>query len=92
MHVVRAVEVRFGRALNLRLLAPSCFVLVAACSRQEERAEKQRECEALADEIREEARLKGIPSQESCNREKAPALVEDCDRLSECNRQLAELR
>jgi hypothetical protein len=75
------------RTLSLVLVAS----LAGACSSTEEEEAKQRECDQIAEQIREAARARGLRSEGLCDKTKAPELAADCTRLSECNRQLAEL-
>lgn len=67
------------------------LMALAACSSdEEERAEKQRECDGIEDEIRRAANTRGMPAQGACN-----AGVSDfeqaCTALSRCRRDLADM-
>lgn len=98
MHGMFSGTVHFpdGKAARLGLRAgPAIFAvmtMLAACSNSaEEKAEKQRECEGLSDEIRRAAAARGTPSQGACNNPSFPEGKPACDRLAECNRELAEM-
>ena len=68
------------------------LALSSACSN--EKAEKERECEDIAAEIRKAADARGIPQQGVCNSTN-PTIQKDfadaCARLKRCNEEAAEL-
>lgn len=66
--------------------------LVCACgSSDEERRDKQKECDAIAEDIRNAARVRGIASQGICNNPSATDFAAACARLRKCNQELDEL-
>ena len=81
-----------GLVLATRGIVP-LLVMVAACDAQEKRDTKQRECNALADEIRAAVRESGRtnPNLGVCNDPSLAELAEKCARLATCNDELADL-
>jgi hypothetical protein len=73
------------------------IVLVAvlvACSSEEDRREKQRECDAIADDIRTTATQRGLNTQGVCSNTN-PSVQQDfgpkCRDLKRCNDELDAL-
>lgn len=65
---------------------------IAACSSSdEEKAEKQRECDSIEDAIHAAADARSLPRQGACNNPAAPEFGEACTKLSRCRRDLAEM-
>ena len=75
----------------MRAVAFLVVLFPLACASEEERDAKQRECEGMAEEIREAARSRGLPSERLCNNPEAPELGEACARLAKCNQELEEM-
>ena len=67
------------------------MVLLMACASNEERERKQQECDAMAEDIREAARARGLESERLCNNPDAPELGKACARLAQCNQELEEM-
>lgn len=71
----------------------AAMVSMMACSSSEEKADKQRECDQIAESIRQGAAARGIPSQGACNNPNPVAadLQSACAQLRQCNAEVDEL-
>jgi hypothetical protein len=70
------------------------LLLACACSASaEEKAEKQRECDQIATDIRKGAEARDVPSQGACGstNPRAADLQAACERLRRCNQEYDDL-
>ena len=66
---------RVGQVFSIALLV----LHVGGCSSDEEKAEKQKECETIANDLRIAAVARGIPTLGACTNPSAPELRDDCE-------------
>jgi hypothetical protein len=64
---------------------------LTACTLPGDREEKQRECDAIANEIRATARSRGISPQGACTNPNIPEVAARCTDLKKCNAELDDM-
>lgn len=64
---------------------------LSACSSEDEKREKQEECDKIAADIRSAAAARGIAPEGICNNPSATDFKGACDRLRQCNKEVDEL-
>lgn len=69
-----------------RIIVAGCLVL--SCSST---ADKQRECDRIAEDIRVAADKRGLPRQGVCNNPNVPEFASACESLRKCNAELADM-